>query len=441
MLLIDRYLIPPPAWPPPRDEATIAASVDYARARDPIGHAVHTLLGCLYLGVAGLSTASESIAFVLLVGYAALRAPNLWRAWMPLIAAPVLWAMVAFFAWAALSLAWSPDIAAGRGVLGGSRAILLVFALYPIRSSWRMLLGSLLASMCLQSCIQLAQAIGLLAPHPRNGIRHAGLYSHPGHLCTYHAAALLIAVAWLREATSRTARTLLLATCVCTGTGLAIAFGRGAIVALAISLPLLCVALWRFFGVSARTMRVAFVALAIIATGVAGVAIATGAGGITRGATDVKDIADVGSSGGSRVLWWGATFDTFRAHPLIGIGSGGTRAGFLVNPTIRAAADRRPDLGIEFFAHEHPHSMYLQTMSELGLVGVALLLLIVALAARDAWTSAKLRPILCGVAAALLMWSIAAGFDALHTAGRTATLATALLSFVILPRRAAWDGA
>jgi len=435
--LINRFLVPPPVWPPRRDDESVGACIEYAASRDPAGNAVHVVLACVYFAVAGLSTATESIAFVVLVGYAALRGPSVWRTWVPLLHVPAVWALIVFCLWATISLAWSPDPAAGLDMLKSARALLLFPALIPIHRHWRLLLASLLAGLSLQAGLQIMQALGLIAPMAKNLIRHAGLYSHPGHLSTYHAAGLLIAVAWLRETRSAHARMLLVVCMVLMTTGVAIAAGRGAIVALVVAAPALIALLWCRFG-APDTLRVLWsAAIAVLLVGgiVTGFVLMSGSGGLARGATDVQRVADVGSSIGSRLVWWRASLDTFSAHPLTGAGVGGTREELRTNPRIHEAAAARPDLGIEFFAHEHPHSLFVQTPAELGLVGVALLVIAIVTIARAAWQATQRQPLLCGVAAAILMWTIAANFDSLHAAGRTAVLFAMLLSFVINPPR------
>src|SRR5213075_1369069 len=135
-LLINRFDIPPRVWPPPRDASSIADCVEYTERRDPVGHSVHLALACVYLFCAGLSTASESVAFIALIGYTLLRLPNLWRGLAPLLAAPVIWALAALFVLTVASGLWTDDRRAWFDVVGGFRGILLIPALYPVRRSW-----------------------------------------------------------------------------------------------------------------------------------------------------------------------------------------------------------------------------------------------------------------------------------------------------------------
>jgi O-antigen ligase len=436
--LVDRFLVPPPAWPPAQDAREVDEVLDYCTRRDPLGDAIHALLACLYVACAGLATSLETVAFFLLVGYAALRGPNLWRAWVPLVAVPFVWAVLLFAAWAVVSLAWTSDVDAGRDALAGLRALLVLPALAPLAHRRRLILAALLAGLALQVVLQFAQAGGLLEPHPRNPIRHAGLSSHPGQLSSYYAAAFLIGLAWLCSV--RTTRTVivLVGALALFIAGMLIAAGRGALVSLVVALPILAVLL----APSMRpSRRLAAIGLALAATiglvGALALRVADQAG-LARGAHDLARAADVGSSAGSRFVFWEAALETWRAHPWIGTGIGGTRDAFLENDGIRAAAAQRPDLGFEYFAHQHPHSTYLQVLSELGLVGAALFALVLWTAAKATLRSLSLARssgdlVVAGVAAALAAWSIAAAFDAFLTAGRTLALAMILLSFLLLP--------
>ena len=46
----------PAAWPPPRDPATVAEALAYARRRDPIGDWAHTILALMYLAAMPLGS-------------------------------------------------------------------------------------------------------------------------------------------------------------------------------------------------------------------------------------------------------------------------------------------------------------------------------------------------------------------------------------------------
>ncbi len=120
-----------------------------------------------------------------------------------------------------------------------------------------------------------------------------------------------------------------------------------------------------------------------------------GAAQASFGATSAR-FTDVGSS---RYSYWKVAVAAFGGAPLKGVGAGGYATEWLQRRTI---AERVRDA----------HSLYLQTLAELGLVGLALLaalLAAIALAARAALRDD--RVLAAGPAAAALVWALHAGVD------------------------------
>jgi O-antigen ligase len=111
------------------------------------------------------------------------------------------------------------------------------------------------------------------------------------------------------------------------------------------------------------------------------------------------DPARLGSIDTNRYRYWEVASRNFADHPLEGLGSGGFQAEWL-------KTDDRVD------ASGDAHSLYLETAAELGVVGLALLLLflggvataLVRLYRRDAAAAT-------GVAAGLATWAFHAGLD------------------------------
>jgi hypothetical protein len=109
--------------------------------------------------------------------------------------------------------------------------------------------------------------------------------------------------------------------------------------------------------------------------------------------------ARLGSIDTNRYSYWRVALGSFADHPVQGIGSGGFVVDWLqerdvLDPTREA------------------HSLYLGTLAELGLVGLAALLAFlagVALAARRLWRSDP--ALAAGPAAALAVWAAHAGLD------------------------------
>jgi O-antigen ligase len=436
--LIDRFLPAPPAYPPPATASGIRDCVDHAALRDPYGDAVHTALGCAYLAAIGLSTALEGLLFALLVGYSVLRAPSLRRAWAPILAAPAAWLLLAWCALVLVAGAWTPDHEAWLEQLRDARVVLVLPALYPIRRRWRALVGAFLVGMSLQSAVQILQALDLAPiPEGKNAARPAGLHSHPVHVSICHAVAVCAALGWTVETRSRRAQALLAGATLLFLAGIGIAAGRAAMLGLMVALPALIALLALGGHVARRTIVVGTAVALVVAATAATVVLATGADGLRRQASDLSVSAadDATTSTGQRALWWQASLRAFLRDPILGAGPGAARTFIGDDAAVQAAIARHPERPPEFFVPAHPHSMYLQTLAETGLLGATILAALLAVALRGAWRGASERPIRCGLAAALVVWTVAAGFDALHRSGRMAALGCALLTLVALPRR------
>jgi O-antigen ligase len=111
----------------------------------------------------------------------------------------------------------------------------------------------------------------------------------------------------------------------------------------------------------------------------------------------------VSGGGGGRRQFWAAALDAFRSRPITGRGAGSFAAWWAEHP-------RLP------FLVRDAHSLYLETLAELGLVGFALL--VGAFSAGLAGAARKTlrappeaRPALAGLTAIFLAYVVAASFD------------------------------
>jgi UDP-GlcNAc:undecaprenyl-phosphate GlcNAc-1-phosphate transferase len=109
--------------------------------------------------------------------------------------------------------------------------------------------------------------------------------------------------------------------------------------------------------------------------------------------------------GGDRYDYWRVSWKAFTSHPLLGVGAGNYPDYYFLN---RHTAD----------AVQNPHSLEFQTLAELGLVGMALLLLLVVGVAIGAWrlrgparTSSDARMILVAASGAAIVWFVDSSGD------------------------------
>src|SRR5918997_6351660 len=109
--------------------------------------------------------------------------------------------------------------------------------------------------------------------------------------------------------------------------------------------------------------------------------------------------ARLSSVDSNRYHYWEEAGSTFAEHPLAGIGSGGFQVEWL-------------KVYERFDASGDAHSLYLETAAELGVVGVAFLLLFVGGIATALLRLYRIEPgAASGLAAGLAAWSFHAGLD------------------------------
>ena len=132
-------------------------------------------------------------------------------------------------------------------------------------------------------------------------------------------------------------------------------------------------------------------------------------GGLVLAATEGKpeatspvrgaSAARLGSIDSNRYRYWQEAAKTFQRHPLIGVGSGGFQVEWL-------KVVNRSD------ASGDAHSLYLETAAELGIIGVAILLLFLGgIAGSVVRLYRSHRGAAAGLAAGLAAWAFHAGLD------------------------------
>ncbi|MBD0282479.1 MAG: O-antigen ligase family protein [Thermoleophilaceae bacterium] len=150
-------------------------------------------------------------------------------------------------------------------------------------------------------------------------------------------------------------------------------------------------------GVSRPRAVLGVAALVLVAGGVA----VTLLQGAPEGTSPVRGASPqrLGSIDTNRYRYWEAAGETFADHPVVGIGSGGFAVEWL---KVRDRVDISGDA----------HSIYLETAAELGVVGLAFLLLFVGGIGAAVFRLYRLDPAAgAGLAAALAAWAFHAGLD------------------------------
>lgn len=432
MPLLNRFDRPRRSWPTPATPEEIADAVDFTRRRDPVGDGVHTALAATCGFGLSISTAVASTTMVLMVGYLLLRLPNAWRGLAPLARSPLLWSWLAWFNWALLGGLWAPDLLDWADSLGGFPAVLLLPAFFLVSRSWRLILGAFVAGAACQGVAQVIHA-SVPAWRPEWQPRFDGLATHPGHVATVSSMALLVALAWLREPMGRRARLWLGTGAIACVASVALGAGRGAILGLGVGGVAAVTALAIRHGLGrGGVMILSLLALGgCLAFGLA--AVGLGPEPLVHVVRDTRQSAP-DSSIAQRLLWWQASWDAFLEHPVAGLGTGGTATWFDASPRITEYATGVPNRDRHFFTAPHPHSIYLLTLAEQGLIGITLMLGVLGSSLGAAWRRTRVRPVACGLLGAMVVWWVAGAFDSINLPVRMVAPLMLVSTFACLPR-------
>lgn len=346
--------------------------------RLPLGEAVHLIFAALFCASVGLPmTAPEIGLWVLvsiwLIGLAAVR-----RTQKYVLLQPVTLLGLAFAAWTAIGLFWTPDRVRGLEQWGALRFGLAVLAMWPVLR-WRGILIGAMALGCLAGNV--AQVVVWWAEHRGVEWLVPGFVDHgPGRVGGWwppvyaglvlvaalglHLPAALMGKGWQRWAgLAGTAVSL---------AGVGVTGTRGAWIAAA-GLIVLCAGAAI---VRARAWR-PVVAAAIVSL-VVGAGVWVGVGDVlsarasavwTEAGRAIRQ-GDYNSDNGLRVLMAIWAVEAVDSNPVAGVGAGGYSA------WVTAHADRRDEAAFARFResdHGHCHNAFLQAAATGGAVGAALL--------------------------------------------------------------------
>jgi hypothetical protein len=304
----------------------------------------HACLVALALCLVGRASRPAVLVASLVVGAAALSILASWDPWISFLALPAALGPAAFFLLAS-STSWRAPLLAGLGLGGALNAVaahVQHFITWPDAMKRMDQLG--LDAATVQRLAE-ARALGLsVSPDLAAGLCAMGAFG---------AIALLLDV---KDARARAALGLLAAI---SASGLLVtrSFGTAIALALGVGTSALVLALQR----SRRTGLVVGAGGAVVAAAALGVAFAVrGADALSR-------------SAGERVENWQAAWRLLVEHPLLGVG-------FMRFPAAYLEA-RAPGSNLTRYAHSTP----LEHLAETGVVGGALAIAAVIIAARALW--------------------------------------------------------
>ncbi len=403
----------PAAWPPPGDTQGAAASLRYARQRDPIGDTLQTALVALYLLTLALAgTTTKDVVWATLAACTMGRFPVIWRCYTVLLRDPLLWLFVAWAAWRTLSLVWSADRVAGLEELGAARVLLTPLMMWPVLDRASLFVRAFLIGVLGHNLVQLAQSLHWLGLEPDVNGRLNG-FLHPIQL----GALCLAAMCWYISAlvngagARRVAITWWVTGLAAATAGLIFTGSRGPWVAAALTVPLALIV------IAVRRPATRRAAALVAVVGIATVtATLPWTGGYVRHRID-QAVGDVnaawGSGGGDfstdvgkRLARWEGAWRLLLAHPFTGTGAGGY-------------GQAMQELGyapVTALDH-HAHSVFMHEAAVLGLPGALITLAIGAMVLKRAWSDPPGDRYADGTFFVLVGWLVGALFDCYHFNG------------------------
>lgn len=403
------------AWPPPGEPRSFWALHAWVRERDPLGHRVHTALAALYLLLLPLATMPKEPAFALLLLYALLRLRHTWRLYSALLREPLTWALLAWAAWQAASMLWSREPVEGFDEFQAMRMLATPLLIWPILDRAPKLIAAFLVGLFIMNLVQVSQLAGWI-PIDDPG-RHGG-WLHPiqtAALCLAAACWHFAAALWSRG----TIRWLSFIGLAAALGGLLATGSRGPWIAAVVTLPLEAIVLM------VRRPSLRRVGFMVVAVSLLLLVIAVVTARqpilerIDRSVQELQQASaqqDAATSGGLRLAMWSWAYDMFRAHPIKGIGAGSYGVARQELPAYRELLQRQPQ-DADYFNRTHPHSIYLYALACTGVIGAALLAIVLVILIRQCWRDRPDHEYADGNFFVLVSWLLGGIFECYNLEG------------------------
>lgn len=373
----------------PSKDASFDACVDFAARRDPVGHRFHLCLACLALATMLLSSSLASISSTLLIGYATLRAPTIWRTWRTLPINPVIFCALGFYVWLVISLSWSPDPSHGARLLRGSRYLLLIPALLPMMCHVNVLLWALVIGTLIQF---IAQITGMTFG---SGENHGGLSKHPGFTAIWCSISLGALIFTTKTPSRKTLNVIVRSIAsLLVLSSLLITAARSAVAATILGL---IAGSGLFLFRTQKKVSPLVVSIALSCVLLAGFAIGSQTrlpGRLHEAYVAISTPYDGGEfhMDQTRPLWWRIGLNEWFRNPVQGSGLGSASIVIPENQEVRDIVEQNP--ANTKATRDDYHSLYVTVLADSGLIGAILL---------SAWFGLLLQRILASEALAPLL--------------------------------------
>jgi len=405
----------PVCWPPPRDKKGTISLLNYAKDRDPYGDIAHLIIAVLFLITIPINPVAASIGFGVLTFYWLLRLHVTWQCITPLLVHPIVVCVAFFCAWSALSLLWSNDVENGLGHLRSMRIFFVLFLLWPIVPHWKWLLGGLVIGVFILNVSQFFEALQMVQGDGVISRTSGSIGGHPPSAGLWCATSLLVLLGTLKKMRSWQFAVSIIAIAFAI-VGCVISSGRGNLIGLGLAIFLLV--LFKSHSKKSYKLIASTVVTSIILSVVVwntpkiGTFLQLRANQAINGFSSFIQHDNPKTSTGIRLAWWSSSIRAAKNHPIVGVGLGGFSTWTIEDDGFASYHERWPEFTSKTIVGvSHPHSMYMSTLAEGGIIGSFLLFAIVFYSSVTSWRIRKQSNgslIICGI---LVLWLIAGFFD------------------------------
>jgi len=384
-------------------------------SRDPIGDRIHLILACGTLASVPLNGTLASGFMIALVIWGLVRTA-FWREYLPTGPRVIMIPALVWVGYLILSLAWSPDLRTGWHQVWAQTWLALPALIWPLMNRWRLLLAAVVVGTVSQALFHTGMI--LIDGYRIDGWGFAGFDSHPRRVAVWYAAVTVgLVLADLAGITSRRwwllcIAPLLTATLLSESRGATLAIG----VALAVCVPLL--ACRRYLN---RRSVITIIASLILVSGAVAVSKGETVRQVQESATKALDALVDGKVEDIRIAWWRSCLRQWETRPILGFGIGGTREALAGDLQLREETRNSPQMS-QYAVFNQPHSVYLQTLLEGGILGMTLLVWVLGSVAIVAYRNLRQDPIAVLALGGLVVWMVTALFDQWHAQGQVLAL-------------------
>lgn len=416
------------------------ATLEWARTKDPMGHVAHRWIAAVCLGVQPVATSAAGIGQLILIVYAILRLHATWRCYATLLRSRLWWIFLAWFLYAGLTLAWTSDIDQGMDSIRKGRFIFFALALWPILDRPRLLLFGIGMGILVQLIAQVLQFGGWVdwgdheVPRRLNG----GFSKHPGNTGVWAIAStcFMLGLALIPRTLRWHWWLLAGASMIC----VLLSGSRSAYLGLPLAiLFVMSVALIKGTQ-TPRQKKSMVVGILLVIFGFAGFFLIAPTGAdknivpaqrlmkTWENAWASIDQDSHKSSTGMRLFWWQMGYESWKKAPLFGHGTGSTGTEFKNSQLFK----QKQAEGVNVPPNtDNPHSSLVFLAVEQGLIGVAILILLMGGLFVSSLACIRNRPELLGLSGGVIGLGIYGIFNTIELSGFTVALMATLVIFAI----------